>query len=163
MFVAEKVLLILVISLTANNTKTKQTTKHRHIPWDVLGKLIHALQWRHNGRDGVSNHWREHCLLSRFFSSRSKKTSKFRVTGLCPRNSPVTGEFPIQKASNAKKISIGWHHHRCAKVLCTFKEQFKIYNKKMTCIFCQKSFIQFNGKIHDVIYFDIPAIQVSCA
>ena len=30
---------------------------------------------------------------------RSKKTSKLRVTGLCERNSPVTGEFPSQRAS----------------------------------------------------------------
>ena len=29
---------------------------------------------------------------------RSKKTSKLRVTGLCERNSPVTGEFPAQRA-----------------------------------------------------------------
>ena len=28
------------------------------------------------------------------------KTSKFRVTGLWAGNSPVTGEFPAQKASN---------------------------------------------------------------
>ena len=31
----------------------------------------------------------------------SKKTSKLRVTGLCEGNSPVTGEFPAQRASNA--------------------------------------------------------------
>ena len=26
-------------------------------------------------------------------------------------NSPVTGEFPAQKASNAKNVSIWWRHH----------------------------------------------------
>ena len=26
-------------------------------------------------------------------------------------NSPVTGEFPAQKASNAESVSIWWHHH----------------------------------------------------
>ena len=31
-----------------------------------------------------------------------KKTSKLRVTGLCAANSPVTGEFLAQKASDAK-------------------------------------------------------------
>ena len=31
-----------------------------------------------------------------------KKTSKLCVTGLCEGNSPVTGEFPIQGASNAE-------------------------------------------------------------
>ena len=38
------------------------------------------LQWLHNERDGVSNHQRFDCLLSRFFRRRSEKTSKFRVT-----------------------------------------------------------------------------------
>ena len=41
---------------------------------------------------------------------RSKKTSKFRVTGLCAGNSPVTGEFPAQMASNAGNVSIWWRH-----------------------------------------------------
>ena len=47
------------------------------------------LQWRHSGRDGVSNHQPHHCFLNRLFGRRSKKTSKLRVTGLCARNSPV--------------------------------------------------------------------------
>ena len=40
---------------------------------------------------------------------RSKKTLKLRVTGLCAGNSPLTGEFPTQRASNAENISIWWH------------------------------------------------------
>ena len=32
------------------------------------------------------------------------KTSKLRVTGLCAGNSPVTGEFPAQMASNAENV-----------------------------------------------------------
>ena len=35
-------------------------------------------------------------------SDRSKKTSKLRVTGLCEGNSPVTGDFPAQKARNVE-------------------------------------------------------------
>ena len=35
---------------------------------------------------------------------RSKKTSTLRVTGLCAENSPVTGEFPAQRASNAENV-----------------------------------------------------------
>ena len=42
---------------------------------------------------------------------RSKKTSKFRVTGLCQWNSPVTGEFPAQRTSNTETVSIWWRHH----------------------------------------------------
>ena len=40
-----------------------------------------------------------------------KKTSKLRVTGLCAGNSPGTGEFPAQMASNAENVSIWWRHH----------------------------------------------------
>ena len=53
-----------------------------------LGHHNGALQWRHNGRDSVSNHQPYDCLLNRLFRRRSKKTSKLRVTGLCARNSP---------------------------------------------------------------------------
>ena len=69
------------------------------------------LQWRHNDRDGVSNHQHHHCLFNRLFRHRSKKTSKLRVTGLCVGNSPVTGEFTAQMASNAENVSIRWRHH----------------------------------------------------
>ena len=40
-----------------------------------------------------------------------KETSKLRVTGLCEDNSPVTGEFPAQRASNTENVSIWWRHH----------------------------------------------------
>ena len=65
-----------------------------------------AVQWRHNERDGVSNHQPHDCLLNRLFRCRSKKTSKLRVTGLCggthrwavnpPHKGPVTRKmFPF--------------------------------------------------------------------
>ena len=75
-----------------------------------------TLQWRHNEHDGVSNHRRLECLLNRLSRRSSKKTSKFRVTGLCEGNSPVTGEFPPQMASNAQIVSIWWCHHGKAGV-----------------------------------------------
>ena len=70
------------------------------------------LQWRHNDRDGVSYHRRLNCLRNRLFRCISQKTSKLCVTGLCVRNSPVTGELSTQKASNAENASIWWRHHR---------------------------------------------------
>ena len=70
-----------------------------------------SLQWRHSERDGVSNHRRLHCLLNCWFQCRSKQTLKLRVTGLCKGNSPLTGEFPAQKASDAENVSIWWRHH----------------------------------------------------
>ena len=42
---------------------------------------------------------------------RSKKTSKFRVTGLCAGNPPMTGEFPAQMVSNAENVSISWRYY----------------------------------------------------
>ena len=68
-------------------------------------------QWPHNERDGVSNHQPHDFLLNRLFRRRSKKTSKLRVTGLYEENSPVTGEFPTQRANNAENVSIWWRHH----------------------------------------------------
>ena len=70
-----------------------------------------SLQWRHNEHDGVSNHPRHDSLRIRLFKRISKKTSNLRVTGLCEENSPVTGEFPAQRASNAENVSIWWRHH----------------------------------------------------
>ena len=67
-----------------------------------------TLQWLHNERDGVTNHQHHDCLLNRLFRRRSKKVSKRRVTSLCEGNSPVTGEFPAQRASNAENFSIWW-------------------------------------------------------
>ena len=55
---------------------------------------FHTLHWRHNDHGGVSNHQPHGCLLSRLFRRRSKKTSKFRVTGLCAENSPVPVNSP---------------------------------------------------------------------
>ena len=77
----------------------------------VSVRISSSLPWRHNGRDGVSNHQPHHCLLNGLFRRRSNKTSKLRVTGLCAGNSPVTGEFPVQMASNAETVSIWWRHH----------------------------------------------------
>ena len=75
------------------------------------GLIYEPLKWRHNERDGVSNHRRLDCLLSCLFRRRSKKISKLCVTGLCEGNPPVTGGFPSQRSSNAKNVSICWRHH----------------------------------------------------
>ena len=48
---------------------------------------------------------------------RSKEASKLRVTGLCEGNSPVTGELPAQRASNAENVSIRWRHHVTPKCI----------------------------------------------
>ena len=70
-----------------------------------------TLQWCHDERDDVSNHRRLYCLPNRLFRRRSKKTSNLRTTGLCEGKSPVTGEFPAQRASNGENVFIWWRHH----------------------------------------------------
>ena len=80
--------------------------------WRQSKRPVPTLRWRHDGRDSVSNHLHHDCLLNRLFRRRSKKTSKLRVTGLWGRgNSPGTGEFPAQMASDAENVSIWWRHH----------------------------------------------------
>ena len=86
-----------------------------HMIYDLIGQhstwniciVKFALQWRHNDHDGIPNHQPHDCLLNCLFRSRSK----LHVTGLFEGNSPVTGEFPAQMASNAEYVSIWWHHH----------------------------------------------------
>ena len=68
-------------------------------------------QCRHNEHEGISNHQPYDCMLSHLFRGRSKKTSKICITVLCAGNSPVTSEFPTQRASNAEIVSIWWCHH----------------------------------------------------
>ena len=65
-----------------------------------------ALQWRHNGRYGVSNHRRFDCLPNRLFRRRSMKTSKHRR--YWPLWRVFTGEFHAQTASNAEKYFSNW-------------------------------------------------------
>ena len=60
---------------------------------------------------GFSNDQRLDFFLNCLFRHRSQKTSKLRVASLCDGDSPVTGEFPTLKASNAENISISWRHH----------------------------------------------------
>ena len=99
----------------------------RHPPFGILGVFFYlsnhmhmthqmriisySLQCRHNEHDSVSNHQPHDCFLNRLFRRRSKKTSKLHVTGLCAGNSPGTGEFPAQMATNAENVSIWWRHH----------------------------------------------------
>ena len=47
-----------------------------------------------DGRDGISTHQFQDCLLNRLFRCRLKKTSKLRVTGLCAGNSPSPVNSP---------------------------------------------------------------------
>ena len=96
-----------------------------------------TLPWRHNERDDVWNHHPHDCLLNRLSVWRSNKTSKLRVAGLCEGNSPVTGEFPAQRARNADNVFIWWNHHeevRSLQTACRVNEYSSIINNiSMVC------------------------------
>ena len=64
-----------------------------------------TLQWRHNERNGVSNHQPHDCILKRLFRRRSKKTSKLRVTGLCEGNS----RWPVKSPHKGPVTRIFFH------------------------------------------------------
>ena len=79
-------------------------------------KLCISLQWRHNGHYGFSNHQPYDCLFNRLFRRRSKKASKFRVTGFVrgihrwqvnsPQIGPVTQKmFPFDDIIMSPKLS----------------------------------------------------------
>ena len=57
-----------------------------------------------------------------------RKISKLRVTGLCAGNSPGTGEFPAQMASNAENVSIWWRHHGTQR-----RQEHGFIQMKMDC------------------------------
>ena len=96
-------ILLIMRVVTFSQRKDFKNLRHGNQKWEIM-----PLRWRHNERDGVSNHWRLECMLKRFFRWKSKKMSKLRVTGLCEGNPPVTGGFPSLMASAAENVSIRW-------------------------------------------------------
>ena len=61
-------------------------------------------------------------VYSTIYSDADKKTSKLRVAGLCAENSPGTGEFPAQMASNAEMfpfddVIMCIHYRWCYRVV----------------------------------------------
>ena len=102
----------------------------------------YPLQWRHNERDGVSNHQPHDCLLNRLFRRKSKKASKLRVTGICAGTSPVTDYFPALTASNAEK---SFHLMTSS---CQPTNTLHISNRTWTTELCTGVYFQHNVKFH---------------
>ena len=59
------------------------------------------------------------------------KTPKFRVIGLWAGNSPVPGNSPHKRASNAESGSIWWRHHE--QMICHLMKAYDIIN---LCKYC---------------------------
>ena len=68
------------------NNKTKQNTRYRDV---IMSAVVSQITTRD-------------CLFNRLFRRRPKKFNS--VTGLCQGNSPMTGEFPAQRAINAENV-----------------------------------------------------------
>ena len=62
-----------------------------------------------------------HCLCNRLFKVISNETAKSTLLALCEWNSPVTGEFPSQRASYAENNSIWWRHNENKKSFRSIK------------------------------------------
>ena len=91
------------------NNRKAGDLRHNRAHYDVSVMVVKYVpewwQWRHNERDGVSNHQPRDCLLNRLFKAQIQKNIK------APRHWPLWGEFPAQKASNAENVSIWWRHN----------------------------------------------------
>ena len=68
-----------------------------------------TLQWRHNERDGVSNHLRLKLFAQSFVQVQIKKNIKAPRHWSLWRES--TGDIPSQRANNAEIVSMWWRHH----------------------------------------------------
>ena len=75
-----------------------------------------TLQWRHNGRDGVSDHQPHECHTQPFIQVQIKENIKAQRLWPSCREFPGDRwiEFPTQRASNADNVSIWWRHHEMA-------------------------------------------------
>ena len=64
-----------------------------------------SLQWRHNERDGVSNHQPNDCLLTRLFRRDQRKhNSSASLAFVWGIRSAVTGDFPTQRPVTRKRF-----------------------------------------------------------
>ena len=97
-------------------------------------------------------------LLNRLSKHRWKKTSKLRVAGLCAGNTPVTVECPLQRASNAKNVSIRWRHHAAGEKWSIFSHPWMM--KLFIPIFPKLLAVQTPQIFTKLICFPRPAVSV---
>ena len=72
-------------------------------------------------------------VYSTVYSSTDQRKHQSSVfLALCAGNSPVTGEFPAQRASYAENISIWWRHHVDLQPLCT-RDRWKKWLLTIPC------------------------------
>ena len=111
---------------------TEVFCKVAEILWEILescscdhhGKSMRKVDWIIDTTNCLKHHYNDVIMsamasqitgltivYSSVCSRADKKISKLRVTGFCEGNSPVTSEFPAQRASNTENVSIWWRLH----------------------------------------------------
>ena len=75
-----------------------------------------TLRWRHNERDGVSNHQPHDCLLNGLFVQIKENIKQ------APRHWPLCGEFTGNSPHKRGNVSIWWRHHEKSKSVCFILE-----------------------------------------
>ena len=71
-----------------------------------------------------------------------RKHQRSALMALCVGNSPVTGEFPAQRTSNAEQASIWWRHHGTMKV----------WTKWQVCFVITTQYTSLSAHFHCPIY-----------
>ena len=89
---------------TASNTSLQPLDSIHNISWDWY--ITMTSYWVRLRLESPASR----LFIQPLNQAQIKENIKFRVTGLCSLNSPVTGESPIQRASNAENVSIWWSH-----------------------------------------------------
>ena len=92
-----------------------------------------------------------------FIQAPIKETSKLRVTGFCAGNSPLTGEFPAQRANNADNV---WWRHcgnglvcRLTQICCRHLSQCRrIMDQAVRNAIYDILFMVMHSKISSAIY-----------
>ena len=100
---------------------------NKHI-FKIATQMARTLRWRSIRHGGVSNRQPHLTIVySTVYSGADQRKHQSSASLAFVRgNSPGTGEFPAQMASNAENISIWWRHHGSMTwsthvvILCTF-------------------------------------------
>ena len=86
-------------------TNTARHTSRAHFLWFTLPEVLSSLQWRHNGRDDISNHWPHACLLIVYSGADRTKHQSSASPVNSPHKWPVTRKcFHLMTSSCCLKI-----------------------------------------------------------
>ena len=102
---------------------------------------MRALQCRHNGHDGVSNHQPNDCLLNRYSGTDQRKHQSSASLALCGELTG-TGEFTARRASNAEMFPFDGVIMNCMTMDVRFVFQHNGVVVASGCIGCFNLLVQ---------------------